>query len=107
MMRLITRSITGKLTLLIALASGAAVLLACMSFVIINVNTIRRSKVNQMSAIASMLAYNSSAGVMFMQKDSVEDLLASLEHRPSVVFAGVYDAALDPSGDSIWKSRIP
>ena len=85
------RSINGKLTLLTVTASGVTLLVACVAFVSNDVTVIRDSKVMQLTALAEVLASNSSAALSFDRAQVAEELLESLQNRPTIKYACILD----------------
>ena len=82
-----SRSINGKLTLLTVTASGVTLFVACLAFVANDITVIRDSKVAQLTALAEVLASNSTAALSFDRVQAAEELLESLQNRPTVVYA--------------------
>jgi len=85
-------SINTKLHLLVLVTGGAALLLSSAAFVINDVNLIRSSKVQQLSALAKVLGFNTTAALTFDDPTTASELLSSLSLQPSVRFACVYNA---------------
>ncbi len=84
--------INQKLTLLMAVASGVALLFSCIAFVTNDLIMLKASKVKQFSALAEVLASNSTAAMSFQQEQAAKELLHSLQKRPSVSYACLYDS---------------
>jgi len=85
-------SINTKLTLLVLLAGGVALLLSCVAFVTNDVRMIRASMVTQMTTLAQVLGSNSTAALSFDDQRTAAELLSSLEEQPSVEYACIYNA---------------
>ena len=85
------KSINGKLTLLTVTSSAVTLLVACAAFVTNDVTVIRHSKVMQLTALAEVLASNSTAALSFDRSSVAEELLESLKNRPSIKYASIYD----------------
>jgi len=85
------QSIRAKLVLIIAATSGIALLIACAAFVLNDVVALRASKVRHLSSLAKVLGSNSTAALSFDQVEAAEDLLASLDHRPTIDYACILD----------------
>jgi two-component system, NtrC family, sensor kinase len=79
-----------KLTLLAMATSCVALLAACISFVIYEQMTFRRSMVRDLGMVAEMTGANSTAGLAFDDPSSVEQTLQSLQTEPRVMWACVY-----------------
>jgi two-component system NtrC family sensor kinase len=89
-------AINTKLSLLVLLASGVALFCSSLCFVLNDVMMIRSSMVQQTSALADMLAANTSAAVEFDNADEATKLLESLKQQRSVVWARIYNASDQP-----------
>ncbi len=89
-------SITTKLSLLVLLAGGVALLLATACFVWNDVTMIRESMVKQISIAADVLGSDSTAALSFQDNDRATELLRSLEQEPAVDFACIYNSAGQP-----------
>ena len=88
--------INTKLSLLVLLASSVALLCSSFCFVLNDFIMIRSSMVRQTSALADMLAANTSAAVQFDNADEATKLLESLKQQRSVVWARIYNAEDQP-----------
>ena len=84
------QSVKRRLTLLVAVAGGAALLVSTVAFVATDVVEMRRSKVRQLTALAGVLASNSAAALSFDMPDAAAELLASMRERPTVEFACLF-----------------
>jgi signal transduction histidine kinase len=96
MHRIADLSINAKLKLLVLLASGSALALSCLAFVINDVRMIRSSTVAQLSALATVLGSNSTAALTFDDPDTARELLKALSLQPSIVSGSIYDGAGKP-----------
>jgi PAS domain S-box-containing protein len=85
-------SITSKLTMLMALASGVALLLSCAAFVCNDISMMRQEKIHELSSVAEVLGWNSTAALAFFQQRPAEELLHSLKRRPEIEAAYLFDA---------------
>lgn len=81
-----------KLTIIIMLTSGVALLLACVAFVGYDHMSFRRAMVTELSVLTDMFDDNVAAGLTFKDAESVEKTLASLKAHPHVLAAAVYDS---------------
>ena len=88
-----------KLTVLTAVTTTLALAVCCVLFVGNDIRLMRRSKVDQLTAIAEMLAQNSSAALSFRQQPSAIALLESLSDRRTIVAAWM----LDESGEEFAR----
>ncbi|HWB09769.1 MAG TPA: ATP-binding protein [Pirellulales bacterium] len=103
MHRIADLSINAKLKLLVLLASGSALALSCLAFVINDVRMIRSSTIAQLSALASVLGSNSTAALTFDDPATAGELLKALSLQPSIESACIYDQAGKPF--ALYKSR--
>lgn len=85
-------SITSKLTMLLALSSGIALLLSCFGFVVNDISLLRKNKVDELTSVAQVLASNCTAALAFFQPAPAEELLSSLTQRHTVEYAYLFDA---------------
>jgi signal transduction histidine kinase len=86
-------AINTKLTLLVVLAGGVALLLSCIAFVTNDVRMIRSSTIQQISTLALVLGSNSTAALNFDDAKTAAELLTSLRKQPNVELACIYDAS--------------
>jgi signal transduction histidine kinase/CheY-like chemotaxis protein len=86
------RSIQTKFTLLLMLSAGAAVLLACLAFVVNDILMIRTSMVQRISTQAAMLGSECAAALSFDNPSGADQVLESLAEEPLVDYACVHDA---------------
>lgn len=84
-------SIRQKLTRIIMVTSGVALLLASALFMGNSVLTARRGMVDDLSGLAKIIGANCVAPLAFDDQKVAGDTLGSLKSRPSIIFAGVYD----------------
>jgi signal transduction histidine kinase len=87
-----TLSIKTKLNLLTFVVGGVALLLSAAAFVINDVQMIRASKEQQLSALAKVLGSNSTAALTFDDAVAAREILASLALQPTVKNACLFDA---------------
>lgn len=80
-----------KLTLITMLTSGAALLLACLGFVVHEQVTFRRTMLIDMTVLADMFDDNVAPGLTFGDPRSIEQTLRSLDAHPRIVTAAVYN----------------
>ena len=84
-------TIKTKLGLLTTAAVATALLLSWVVFFVDDVRTARNSKVQQLTALATLLGANATAALEFNNVDAGGRLLASLEGQPSIESACLYD----------------
>lgn len=85
-------SIKQKLMLLMMLTSSAALLLACLAFVTYELVTMRRQMARELSALAGIIADNSTAALSFKDRKSAEETLSTLAAKEQIVAAALYGA---------------
>jgi len=85
-------SISRKLTWMNMLVSGAALLLACASFIAYDVVSFRASIVRNLSTQAQIIGSNSISALIFNDRQSAENTLSALKAAHNVTFAGIYSA---------------
>ncbi|MEK7798528.1 MAG: CHASE sensor domain-containing protein, partial [Acidobacteriota bacterium] len=85
-------SIKQKLMLLMMLTSSAALLLACVAFVTYELVTMRQQMVRELSALAGIIADNSTAALSFKDRKSAEETLSTLAAKEQIVAAALYGA---------------
>lgn len=87
-----TPSIKTKLSLLVVAATALALALSWVGFVVHDVKMLRKSKAQELSALATILGYNTVAALSFDDPKMANRLLGSLREQPSVTCAWLYDA---------------
>jgi signal transduction histidine kinase len=86
-------SIRKKLIAMIMLATGAALVVACSVFVIYENHASVANHKQELSALAHLLAENSSAALAFHESDAAGEVLASLKADGRIQAAAIYDAS--------------
>ncbi|MEA2343096.1 MAG: hypothetical protein QOF63_1265 [Thermoanaerobaculia bacterium] len=89
-------SIRGKLTGIIMITSGAAVLLACLGFTVTGLLGFRQRLIIDISTIARVIASNSTAALAFNDHQSGREVLGALQAKPSVIAAAIYNHRGEP-----------
>src|SRR6202165_3306674 len=84
------QSISGKLTWMNMLVSGAALLLACAAFIAFDMITFRHAMLRNLSNQAQILRSNSASAVLFNDPQSAENTLLALKAAPNILSAQVY-----------------
>lgn len=87
-----TQSISGRLTALVLLVSGTALLLAYVSFVAYNFYSLRQNLVESLSSDARIIGMNSESSLLFDDPQTAETTLAALRGAPSVLAAEIFGA---------------
>jgi two-component system, sensor histidine kinase and response regulator len=99
--RLKNVSLQSKQTTVIMVVSVIALLLACSTFVVMDVITFRREIVRNLGTLAEMIGNASSAGLEFNDPKAASEPLSALSADPSVLFAAVYT----PTGEVFAEYR--
>ena len=96
MRRFQDRSITVKLSLLVALSGAITLVVACTAFVVNDIVLIRSSAVAQVSTLANVLEFNCTPALDFGDAPTATELLSSLSMQPNIELACLYqtDGAL-------------
>jgi PAS domain S-box-containing protein len=84
-------SIRQKLMLLMMLTSSAALLLACAAFVTYELVTMRQQMARELSALAGIIADNSTAALSFKDRKAAEETLSTLAAKEQIVAAALFD----------------
>ncbi|MFP5236827.1 MAG: sensor histidine kinase [Acidobacteriota bacterium] len=85
-----TRSISGRLTALILLVSGTALLLAYLSFLAYDFYSLRRNLIESLQAEASIIGMNTESSLIFDDPDTAESTLGALRGAPAVLAAEIF-----------------
>ena len=85
-------SIRHKLTAIIVFTSLVVLMLASLLFVTSEMLTIRKIIVQELAAIARIVGSNSTAAILFDDRRSAEENLASLRAKPNIEFAYIFSA---------------
>jgi signal transduction histidine kinase len=80
-----------KLTVLSTLASGVALVVACVAFGVYDRSTSRETALRNLSVQAQIIGSNSVAALLFNDPQAAESTLAALAASPSIISAAVYD----------------
>ncbi len=80
-----------KLTVIIMLTSGVALLLACIAFVVYDQVSFRRTMAAELMVLTDMFDDNVAPGLTFNDSKSIESTLNSLNAHKHIVAAAVYD----------------
>jgi PAS domain S-box-containing protein len=84
-------SIRGKLTGIIMITSSTAVLLTFLGFTISGLRNFRDRMIGDLSTVAHLIAYNSTAALTFGDRQAEREVLNALRSRESIDAAAVYD----------------
>jgi len=85
-----TTSIVAKLRTMILLTTGSALLVTMLAYLTVEFFSYRQTLVERSEVLASFIATNSSAAIIFEDKDNADTLLASLRSDESVNSASIY-----------------
>jgi signal transduction histidine kinase len=91
-----TGSISTKLTMMNMLVSGAALVLACLGFLVYDQITFREGLVRTLSAQAQIIGSNSISALLFNDPAAASNTLAALKNSPNIVSAGILTAERRP-----------
>jgi len=83
-------SLAGRIGLAILLTSTAALLLATITFVTIEVQSYKRNLVEHLTVVSQIVATNSTAAIDFKDAKTAKLVLKSLEAEPGLIAAGIY-----------------
>src|SRR5712691_3589151 len=97
-------SIKKKLTWINMLVSGAALLLACVAFLVFDRSTFQATMARTLSIQAQIAGANSASALLFSVPDSARNTLSALKAAPSILFAGIYTPAGEPLA-IYWRDR--
>jgi len=80
-----------KLTLLMLLASGIALVLACVGFLTVDLSQSRQADLRELGTVADVIGQNSRAAISFGDVDAARKTLAAVGGQPRVVRGCIYD----------------
>ena len=81
-----------KLMTIMLLTSGLALLLTCVTFLVYEFLTFRRTAVRELSVLGHIVAANTTASLAFRNSDDAREVLAALRAEPQILAATLYDA---------------
>jgi signal transduction histidine kinase len=90
------RSISGRLTALVVLVSGTALLLAYISYLAYDYYSLRRNLIESIDSQANLIGINSETALLFDDQQSAESTLAALRGVPSIQAAQIFQADGSP-----------
>ncbi len=82
-------SIKHKLELIILLTTASVLLLSLLLLMIVEINTARSETVTRLQSLALLLGANSSAAITFSDRNTANDILATLSTQQDVVKASI------------------
>jgi len=86
------QSISGRLTALILLVSGTALLLAYVSFLAYDFYTLRHNLIESIETQATIIGTNSQTALLFDDQQAAETTLSALRDAPSILTAEIFRA---------------
>lgn len=86
------QSIARKLTWMNLFVSGAALVLACASFIAYDMLTFRATLVRNLSTHAQIISANTASALLFNDPQSAENTLSALRAAHNILSAGIYTA---------------
>src|SRR5579862_128307 len=112
MAKLSENSISRRLTWMNMLVSGAALLLACATFIGYDMVTFRKTTVHNLSTQAQIIGSSTVSALLFNDPQSADNTLSALKAAPNILSAGIYTKDGQPfasySRDSAGKiSNLP
>lgn len=90
------QSISGRLTALILLVSGTALLLAYISFLAFDFYTLRSNLIESLETQATIIGTNCVTALLFDDQQAAETTLSALRGAPSILTAKVFRANGQP-----------
>jgi PAS domain S-box-containing protein len=84
-------SIKRKQTLIIMIASGAALLLACLAFATYEILAFRRAIIAEVSTLSEVVGNTSTAALDFNFPKGAQENLAALKAEPEIIHAAIYN----------------
>src|SRR5712692_143761 len=84
------QSIRRKLTWIVLLTTGVALLLACATFLIYDLYNFKQGRLRDLDTVADILGANSTAALAFNDPKAAADVLSALAAKRHVVAACVY-----------------
>jgi len=98
-------SIKRRLTLTVMLTVGLSLCLACISFWVYDVVTIRQAMANQATALARVIGINSAVPLAFSDQQAASETLSALSAVTAVTEAVIYNAQGEPFAIYVADSK--
>jgi len=93
------------------LVSGAALVLACLAFIVFDVISFREARMRNLSTQAQIIASNTVSALLFDDSQSAHNTLSALQAAPNILSAEIFlpDDRLfaSYSRDPSWQSQPP
>jgi signal transduction histidine kinase len=90
------QSISGRLTALVVLVSGTALLLAYVSYLAYDFYSLRHNLIESIDSQANLIGINSETALLFDDQQAAQTTLSSLRGAPSIVAAEIFRANGSP-----------
>lgn len=87
-----TKTIKGKLILLIMIISGLALVLSLGLLVTNDIFTARRAMVVEMNSLARLIGVGATTALEFESDEHANDVIVALRAKPNIICAGIYNA---------------
>ena len=85
------KTIKAKLTLIMMVTSGVAVLFACVVFTVFSLSLYHKYHLRELTILTNVIGDNCKAAIQFDIPEDAEKTLLSLDADPSVLFACIYN----------------
>jgi signal transduction histidine kinase/DNA-binding response OmpR family regulator len=85
-------SLKRKLQVIIMATAGAALVVACATFLVYDLIAFKRSMQRDLETVAEILGSNSTAALTFGDQTVARELLSGLKAKPHILTAGIYSA---------------
>jgi signal transduction histidine kinase/DNA-binding response OmpR family regulator len=89
-------SLKRKLQLIIMATVGAALVVACATFLVYDLIAFKRSMQRDLETLAEILGSNSTAALTFGDQSAARELLSGLKAKQHILTAGIYSADGQP-----------
>ena len=99
MVRINNINIRAKLTLIMGFTAAVALFLAISAIVANEYLNQRRAAVSQLSSLAEVVGWNSTAALAFDDPNAANETLSALKSRPGIIAAYVYNKTGDVFGE--------
>ncbi|MFL6300223.1 MAG: sensor histidine kinase [Terriglobales bacterium] len=94
-------SISSRVSWMILLVSGGALVVACLAFIGYDRTSVREAMVRNLSTQSQIIGANSTSAITFGDPQAAESTLSALRSAPSVISAGI----VTPSGQMFAQYR--
>src|SRR5258708_36618029 len=87
-----SKRLRGKLLFIVMLTCGSALVLACATFSIHEIDEVRQGKLGEMTLAAGLIGANSTAALSFRDAQGAAETLGTLKTDRHVIAGRIYDA---------------